>query len=249
MSSRPNRRNYYRILHVQPDAPREVLKSSYRALMLSLDMHPDRGGDHWNAALVNEAYRVLSDPASRAEYDRGLDIARIGAGPDRSRTGAGADPGAAAAATARPDPVVARPTITCLFCGSRTTDRSVATCSNCQSPLTPAGAPDLETSGARAARRVVREGDVSVYVEWPQPTPARGRIVDLSPRGMQFATGESIERYRIIKLHGPLLDAVARVVTCRELADAAGDRSFGVGVEFYTVHFPRERGTFLSTNA
>ena len=68
--NRINRRNYYRILHVQPDAPAEVIKSSYRTLMQRLRMHPDLGGDHWNASLINEAYTVLMDPEQRAAYDR-----------------------------------------------------------------------------------------------------------------------------------------------------------------------------------
>ncbi len=69
MSGRVNRRNYYRVLHVQHDAPAAVITSSYRALMRTLEIHPDRGGDHWNAALVNEAYRVLSDPATRERVE------------------------------------------------------------------------------------------------------------------------------------------------------------------------------------
>lgn len=39
-----NRRNYYRILHVQPDAPLEIIRASYRAMMGPLKMHPDMGG-------------------------------------------------------------------------------------------------------------------------------------------------------------------------------------------------------------
>ena len=35
-----NRRNYYRILRVQPDAPLEVIKSSYRTLMTKLGLTP-----------------------------------------------------------------------------------------------------------------------------------------------------------------------------------------------------------------
>src|SRR6056297_1646778 len=100
MSDRRNRRNYYRILHVQPDAPREVLKSSYRALMLSLENHPDRGGDHWDAALINEAWGVLSDPGTRAEYDRTLALTR-----DR---GDGAKSGGATSDEARPEPAEAK---------------------------------------------------------------------------------------------------------------------------------------------
>ena len=35
------RRNLYRILHVQPEAPPEVIKAAYRALMITLRGHPD----------------------------------------------------------------------------------------------------------------------------------------------------------------------------------------------------------------
>lgn len=70
--SRVNRRNHYRTLYVQVDAPAEVIKSAYRTLMSRLRMHPDLGGDHEQAAWINEAYGVLSDPARRAEYDRRL---------------------------------------------------------------------------------------------------------------------------------------------------------------------------------
>ena len=65
-----NRRNYYRILHVQPGAPTEIIRASYRTLMQRLRAHPDLGGDHWNATVINEAYSVLSDPLKRARYDR-----------------------------------------------------------------------------------------------------------------------------------------------------------------------------------
>ena len=51
-----NKRNYYRVLHVQPDAPKEIIRSSYRTMMQKLRMHPDLGGDDWNASLINEAY-------------------------------------------------------------------------------------------------------------------------------------------------------------------------------------------------
>lgn len=64
-----NRRNYYRILHVQPDAPLAVIKASYRAQMQKLKLHPDLGGDEKNAATINEAYATLSDEKKRAAYD------------------------------------------------------------------------------------------------------------------------------------------------------------------------------------
>ncbi|MGD8958151.1 MAG: J domain-containing protein [Chromatiaceae bacterium] len=67
-----NKRNYYRILHVQPDAPVEVIRASYRTLMQRLKQHPDLGGEHWNASLINEAHDVLVDEDRRRVYDRRL---------------------------------------------------------------------------------------------------------------------------------------------------------------------------------
>ena len=67
-----NKRNYYRILHVQPDAPEEIIKSSYRTLMQKLKAHPDLGGEEWNATIINEAYDVLLDTNKRKEYDASL---------------------------------------------------------------------------------------------------------------------------------------------------------------------------------
>ena len=64
-----NRRNYYRLLHLQPDAPVAVITASYRTLMSTPRHHPDLGGDHESAALINEAYSVLSDSSRRAAYD------------------------------------------------------------------------------------------------------------------------------------------------------------------------------------
>ena len=67
-----NRRNYYRILRVQPDASFEVIKTNYRTLLQKLKMHPDLGGDEWNASLINLAYNTLRDADKRSEYDREL---------------------------------------------------------------------------------------------------------------------------------------------------------------------------------
>ncbi len=77
-----NKRNYYRILYVQPDAPAEVIRASYRTLMHTLRQHPDLGGEHWNASIINEAHGVLTDEARRRAYDHKLfgksDFATLG---------------------------------------------------------------------------------------------------------------------------------------------------------------------------
>lgn len=66
------RRNYYRILNVQPDAPIEIIKNNYRTMMQKLRLHPDLGGNRHEASIINEAYQVLSDTSRRAEYDKQL---------------------------------------------------------------------------------------------------------------------------------------------------------------------------------
>jgi curved DNA-binding protein CbpA len=72
-----NKRNYYRLLQVQPDAPYEIIHASYRTIMKELKSHPDLGGEPSDAYLINEAYETLSDSAKRAEYDKKLKIKPI----------------------------------------------------------------------------------------------------------------------------------------------------------------------------
>ena len=67
-----NRRNFYRILQVQPDAPTAVIKNNYRILLQKLRMHPDLGGDQADASLVNQAWQTLRDPTRRHAYDKQL---------------------------------------------------------------------------------------------------------------------------------------------------------------------------------
>lgn len=67
-----NRRNFYRILRVQPDASFDVIQQSYRSLMQKLRLHPDLGGEERNARLINQAYATLRNPKRRAKYDAEL---------------------------------------------------------------------------------------------------------------------------------------------------------------------------------
>jgi hypothetical protein len=62
-----NRRNHYRMLFVQPDAPQSVIKAAYRAL--AAEQQRVSGSV---SALVTEAYTVLADAAARAAYDAQL---------------------------------------------------------------------------------------------------------------------------------------------------------------------------------
>jgi len=65
-------RNYYRVLQAQPDAPLESLRANYRTLLQKLRVHPDLGGSHRDATLINEAFQTLRNPTRRAAYDSEL---------------------------------------------------------------------------------------------------------------------------------------------------------------------------------
>ena len=79
--------NYYEILEVSPLASREVLRAAYKSLMQR--HHPDRrphdADTAHRAALIAQAYAVLSDGHKRAAYDallarlaaRGFDLKRL----------------------------------------------------------------------------------------------------------------------------------------------------------------------------
>jgi hypothetical protein len=62
--------DYYRLLHVDPSAPPAVIRAAYRALLVAVGKHPDRGGDAAETRLIIEAYQTLIDPDRRRLYDR-----------------------------------------------------------------------------------------------------------------------------------------------------------------------------------
>ncbi|SDZ95319.1 molecular chaperone DnaJ [Desulfuromusa kysingii] len=68
--------NHYRLLGVPPDAGQRRIKSAYRSL--AKRFHPDRnhGGEAATELFrqINHAYKVLSDPKLRQQYDLELSL-------------------------------------------------------------------------------------------------------------------------------------------------------------------------------
>ncbi len=99
---------HYDVLGVSPDASGDVIRGAYRDL--ARRHHPDRAGDvgHRPGAMseINEAYRVLNDPARRAVYDAGL---RNGVGGDRGTSAARAAAADRRTGTVVPPPGADRP--------------------------------------------------------------------------------------------------------------------------------------------
>jgi hypothetical protein len=243
--TRENKRNYYRILHVQADAPLEIIRSSYRTLMQRLKMHPDLGGDHWDAALINEAYATLSDPSKREEYDRNLTAF------DRETATSVVDD----ALNERrhvPEPAPHVAVNRCPFCqhihGPLHNIDADKLCSACGSPLCPAEPPNHETSWMRKVDRFPKDKAVTFYTRWPQPDGHSGRLRDMSLTGMQFATDQQVGINQFLKIECDVCSTIARVVHCRPQAGAL-DPLWLVGVEFFTLRFEQSRGAFVSARA
>jgi curved DNA-binding protein CbpA len=247
-----NRRNYYRILHVQPEAPMEVIKASYRSMMTKMRLHPDLGGDHETAVLINAAYAVLGDPRRRQQYDqllreryphvfrqaRRAPAAEVHTDPTTSRQGAGQSGDASATAGGR-----------CLFCNTRLAFaiRADSRCPCCDSPLTHAqgfgAASSKELFGRRAAPRLSKNGPLVLYPHWPHQGLA-AELRDLSPAGVGFLAAAAVRLDQLVKITGATFDGIASVVSSRP----AG-RQYAVHARLLTVMFSAHTGTFVSARA
>lgn len=250
-----NRRNYYRILHVQPEAPAQIITASYRTLMSKLKAHPDLGGDTDAAALINEAYAVLGDSTKRARYDE--QCRQVSGARARARAAHGrepAPPATSAAATAAPaDAMSPAPADTavrteCPFCRAKapTAIKPATRCQRCASPL---ASPPIRTTnrrefvGRRTVPRMPRRDSATLFCDWQ----AEGRPValrDMSPAGVALFTDLSLERGQVIRIVCSLFDVLAVVVSARR----EGARSV-LHANLLTAHFKRPTGVMLSTKA
>lgn len=73
-------KNYYDILGVKSTAEPDEIKRAYRKL--ASQHHPDKGGDVAKFQEIEEAYRTLSDPQKRQQYDNPMpNFGGFGGGP------------------------------------------------------------------------------------------------------------------------------------------------------------------------
>ncbi len=215
--------------------------------MQRLKQHPDLGGDHWNASLINEAYRVLTNPAGREQYDRERELIQRGTAPAKSAEDA------VDKSTAQPTPdatVTPDPHSICPFCLTsfdHATDKdTAAVCPNCASPLCPAVNWHLEHTGQRAINRVPKRLKIEFYTTWPQPTACVGQTLDMSPNGLRFAAQRRLSEGRCIKISSSAIDAIARVTHCQRDGETG---NWEIGVSFETLHIAHSQGAFFSAKA
>ena len=230
MSAPPD---YYRILHVQPDAPTPVIHAIYRTLLQRLQTSATFAGEA-DAAMIEEAYAVLGNAQRRAAYDA-----------QRRTATAQSTPHEVHAVDEESDTVVMN---VCLFCGAphglqRRLERD-DDCGRCGSPLCPAERHRLEYSGQRMLSRIPKQHAIDIYVTWPQAEPAIAQMRDLSLNGMQFSSVIRLQPNQIVKIICSELHALARVAHTNRDIDTA-DRWI-TGAEFLTLRFRQIRGSFVS---
>jgi curved DNA-binding protein CbpA len=237
----PERRNLYRILYVQPEAPTAVIKASYRALMSTLRIHPDLGGDSEQAARINHAYEVLSDPQRRKAYDLSLRRPRT---EPRFEYAAAAPPSGADG----PDPTRWAVDGVCPFCRTRLPAvLSVeASCPRCGSPLQPPpGERDdrPEPIGRRRGPRFTRSGDAALRLAGAAQD-FTVRLHDLSFTGLSVESARPVAVESVVRVRTDAFDAVALVVQCHALA-----KGYQVHARLLTMRLHRRTGAFISTPA
>jgi hypothetical protein len=238
-----NRRNYYRILQIQPEAPPEVIKASWRALMHAARGHPDLGGDPVQASLINAAYAVLSDPDKRRAYDRLLDLRGL-----RSNAhGPGAGPGPRPPAR-RVDPSTWRADRMCPMCRAPLPSalRADSRCLRCDAPLNApaaAGGIERELFGRRASPRRPRSDAAAMITDW-RGVAIEARMLDLSLGGAGLMTETAVSPGTPVRIVSSSLDAVAQVMACHQ--SASGCR---VRVQWLTVKPIGTKGVYLRTSA
>jgi hypothetical protein len=245
MSTQADSRNYYEVLHVSRDAPVEIIRGSYRALMQQLKHHPDLGGDTATAALINEAYAVLSSAEKRAEYDARMAIM------DQVAEGI---PAASQTQTQTPPPA-AKPvrmvdwSRQCVFCETpHDHGRSIeidTACQTCGSPLSAAEHHQMQSNGQRAIERFGKRKKVTFYTRWPQPKGLTGHIEDMSLHGLRLVTPEALTEGQCIKIVSDVVETVAQV-THSSFEHRGWTKRCVAGVSFITLRFGRSVGGFVS---
>jgi hypothetical protein len=223
--------DYYRILHVQPDAPAAIIHASYRTLVQRA-LGANRDSDE--VALLDMAYAVLGDPRRRTAYDRER-LGQVGTPQDDDAL----------------DPAGAPGSRNCLFCGTphglqRVLERDDE-CGHCASPLFAAERHRFEYSGQRMLNRIPKQHGIDVWVTWPQVAPIRGEMRNLSLNGMSFVAPMRLLENQVVRIDCSELRALARVAHIERDPELSG--GFSVGVEFLTLRFRQVRGSFVSAEA
>ncbi|MFK7889744.1 MAG: J domain-containing protein [Granulosicoccus sp.] len=253
--------DYYKLLHVQRDAPEAVIKASYRAMMQKMQYHPDLGGDEDLAKQLNLAVGVLCNEAQRTSYDRILAASQEAQPPPGAEASPQDDKAGMDNPEARnPPPYAAKahPSLPikpgCDFCHCTRSDTPLdgpynaaksGACQVCGAAATPIHSiNDSDTAELRRLHRQAYTMSAEYWQRWPQPVPATGKIINFSTIGCALESTEQLAPGHILKLEAQLFKAVCRVCDCR--AGVRGD-TFILGLAFINLNLYTKPGSLLNT--
>ncbi len=250
-----NKRNYYRLLHVQFDAPSTVIKSSYRSMMQKLRMHPDLGGDEDYAKLLNEAMSILLDKEKRAEYDRSQKSNIYG---QRPRQGPLSGNKNADEVVKEQDTTIQKldnPVNTgfCLFCNSLLVTDVVNAytlpdvfnneCAVCKAPTQKVGDyPHSTKKKIRALQRVAYDLSTDVKLNSTGEPSLQMDMQDFSIQGACLISVDDVPTEQRILILSDYVKAVSEVKYSHQNVDG----SWRLGVKFYTLKLTIPKGELIS---
>lgn len=249
-----NQRNYYRLMHVQPDAEARVIEVAYHACL-------EKSSEEYRL-LLDEAFSIIGKKEFRLIYDTLLRLYSHRESVDRlcqlmhntSKSDISISnmvpiqhPAGKAKLEIVPRDQKFNP-VHCRFCGAIGTsyglnDGMRHSCSECDSPLALPADVFINQS-RRSLMRMQQAEAVHIYQSWPgKPSPVL--LENLSPIGLSYWASEEFKVKEIIKIDARHFKAVAKIVHCREVQLG----KFCVGARFLTVEFTRTTGSFLSAVA
>lgn len=215
-----NRRNYYRILHVQPDAPLALIVASYRTLMHTLKNHPDLGGDHETAVMINEAYEILTDTKKRQAYDQTLlakrNTASVSQQNHKQRSSSANQQGNAARSAHK-----------------------------AQQASPKSEKFDINTPPEQRKMPRVKLGAlVSFYFEEQPKVKYQGTIIDFSPAGLQMQIKVPVTINGNIRVRSQQLTAKGIISYCKPL----GRDLWRIGILLLETEYSQRQGGFFEAN-
>ncbi len=227
--------DYYKLLHLDPEAPLFLIRTAYKTIMQKMKAHPDLGGDENHAKLINEAYEILSDADKREEYDKlyfdqkksEASIHEILKKASRKNNNVSAD----------------APQQACFFCLHPYTHTITEndTCTQCESPLMPV-ARDTSIDTHRRITRTPKNDPIEIQTSINSES-IEGKILDLSPKGLQLALNKDLYRGQIIKIINQKFIAVAEI-THQKKQKQLTKKIYGA--KFLTLQFVDKQGSFVS---
>jgi curved DNA-binding protein CbpA len=248
-----NRRNYYRILSIQPDASPAIISSSYKMLIKNKTA---------SIELTEEAFSVLSVPEKRKQYDQLLKVnkhvnattlnlidrnrkkTKYDASDSRIKTRDAKHSSTASSAYKKSSPYQPLISYYCIFCKTPQSHSPIKNiddlCVECSSPLY--SSPEKLSLPRRFFSRISLITPFSFYTYWPGVETV-ATLSDLSPTGLRFTSKQALNKNEIIKIEADKFKAVGQV---KYLKPAGA--LFIIGVQFLTIQFNAQKGTFMSAS-